>query len=101
MLEFKVTFNRNVKLGNELYPKGDSAIVNEDVCDELLAIGVISDNYETATKAPGNPKTIEEMTVAELKDYAMQNDIDLGDAKKRDEILEVIQSATNEDFPQE
>lgn len=101
MLEFKVTFNRNVKLGNELYPAGDSATVNEDICDELLEVGVINSNYETIATVPENPKTIEEMTIAELKEYAAENDINLGDAKKRDEILEVIQPAENEESPQE
>lgn len=38
------------------------------------------------------PKTVEEMTVPELKEYAAENTIDLGDVKKRDEILEVIQA---------
>lgn len=38
------------------------------------------------------PKTVEEMTVPELKDYAAEKTINLGDAKKRDEILEVIQA---------
>lgn len=39
-----------------------------------------------------SPKTVEEMTVPELKDYAAEKTIDLGDAKKRDDILEVIQA---------
>ena len=101
MLEFKVTFNQNVKLGQNLFRTSDTTTVDEDVRDELLEVGVINANYETVTKAPGNPKAIEEMTVAELKEYAAENDIDLGDAKKRDEILEVIQAAENEESPEE
>ena len=38
-------------------------------------------------------KSIEEMTVPELKKYAKDNEIDLGDAKKQKEILEAIQAA--------
>lgn len=34
------------------------------------------------------------MKVADLKAYAKDNNIDLGDATKRDEILEVLRSTT-------
>lgn len=93
MTEYKVTFNQNVKLGQKPYRTGGSAIVDEGVLDELLVAGVISSDYETVTKAPEKPKTIEEMTVPELKEYATEKNIDLGDAKKRDELLEAIQAA--------
>lgn len=45
--------------------------------------------------APSLPseKPIEKMTVAELTDYAVKNGIDLGDAKKKDELLAVIAAA--------
>lgn len=97
MLEFKVTFNRNVKLGNDLYRKGDSATVEEDVCGELEAKGVINDDYQPLAKKPDEPKTVEEMTVPELKEYATTNKIELGDAKKRDEILEAIKLAKKDE----
>lgn len=44
-------------------------------------------------------KPIDKMTIAELKIYAEQNVIDLGEAKKKDDILAVIQAAQskNED----
>lgn len=90
MLEFKVTFNRNVKLGKDLYRNGDSATVEEDVCDELVAKGVINDGYQSIEKEPIKPKTIDEMTIAELKDYASANAIDLGEAAKKDDILTII-----------
>ena len=50
---------------------------------------------ETAVKVIGDvaPKSIEEMTIAELKKYAKDNEIDLGDAKKQKEILKAIQAA--------
>ncbi|MEG0450947.1 MAG: hypothetical protein RR595_13910 [Lysinibacillus sp.] len=51
---------------------------------------------ETLVKVTGEvekvPKTIEEMTIAELKEYAKENEINLGPAKKLDEILAVIQA---------
>jgi hypothetical protein len=40
-----------------------------------------------------DPKAVEDMTVAELKAYATENNIDLGDATKKDDILAAIQKA--------
>lgn len=93
MSEFKVKFNQNVKLGSELYRKDESAIVKEEVCGELETIGVIYDDYQPLSE---DPKNVGEMTVSELKEYATENDIDLGEAKKRDDILTVIQASEEE-----
>lgn len=38
-------------------------------------------------------KTVDEMTVAELKDYAAALNIDLGDATKKADILAAIKNA--------
>lgn len=38
-------------------------------------------------------KPIEDMTVPELKDYAKQKEIDLGDATKKDDIVGIIKKA--------
>lgn len=91
MPEFKVTFNCNVKLGKDLFRKGDSATVTEDVCESLVETGVITDDYE-----PIKSKSVDEMTVPELREYATESGIDLGEAKKRDDILMIIQ-ATEDD----
>ena len=40
-------------------------------------------------------KPLEEMTVAELKEYADRHGIDLGEAKKKVEILAVIQATVS------
>lgn len=40
-------------------------------------------------------KPLDEMTVAELKEYADQHGIDLGEAKKKAEILVAIQAAVS------
>ncbi len=40
---------------------------------------------------------LSEMTVAEMKDYARENGIDLGEAKKKAEILEVIKNVIGQD----
>lgn len=39
------------------------------------------------------PKKIEDMTVPELKDFAEEMEIDLGDATKKDDIIQRIQKA--------
>ncbi|MGG1598042.1 hypothetical protein [Paenibacillus naphthalenovorans] len=43
-----------------------------------------------------NDKPVEKMTVAELKEYAKKNDIVLGEATKKDEILAVILAARHD-----
>lgn len=40
---------------------------------------------------------LSEMTVAEMKEYAKENGIDLGEAKKKAEILEVLRNAIDQD----
>ncbi|SDJ76580.1 hypothetical protein [Paenibacillus naphthalenovorans] len=58
------------------------------------------DSYEVEETQESNPdldslnaKPIERMTVAELKEYADQNSINLGDATKKDDILMLIQAS--------
>lgn len=51
---------------------------------------------EEAAKQTVENKPIEEMTVAELKQYAADNGIDLSGATKKAEILTAIQSAQND-----
>ncbi len=51
---------------------------------------------EEATKKTTEIKTIDEMTVAELKQYAAENGIDLGTATKKSDILATIQAAQND-----
>ncbi|WP_438312230.1 hypothetical protein [Sporosarcina sp. FA9] len=65
------------------YQPGSSFEMEEKYVNESLVI--VTGDVEVIQK------TIEEMTIAELKDYAASHEIDLGDAKKRDEILEAIQ----------
>ncbi|MFB6473345.1 SAP domain-containing protein [Paenibacillus glucanolyticus] len=43
--------------------------------------------------SPQGPKKIEDMTVPELKDFAEEMEIDLGDATKKDDIIQRIQKA--------
>ncbi|MEK4712246.1 hypothetical protein [Sporosarcina sp. FSL K6-5500] len=60
MLEFKVTFNRNVKLGTDRYRKGESATVPEDVCDVLMESGVIDSDFERTVEKRPKAKSKEE-----------------------------------------
>ncbi|MGE7977356.1 hypothetical protein [Psychrobacillus sp. NPDC093200] len=92
MSDYKVTFTCNVKLGEDLYRAGDEATISEELFISIEYLKVIDSKYERIEKAP---KTIDEMTVTELKKYAKDNNVDLGDAKKQKEILEAIQAAEN------
>ncbi|MCK1999731.1 hypothetical protein MPH47_21325 [Psychrobacillus psychrodurans] len=94
MPDYKVTFKSNVKLGQDLYRTGEEATVSEEVFESIKDLKVIESKFEQIEKAP---KTVEEMTVTELKKYAKDNGIDLGEAKKQKEILEAIQAAENND----
>lgn len=57
----------------------------------MKAEHVIDSLVEVTEEDAIEPKTVEEMTITELKEYAAENDIDLGDAKKKDDILAAIQ----------
>lgn len=94
MSDYKVTFTSNVKLGEDLYRVGDEATISEELFESIEDLKVIESKFERIEKAP---KTIDEMTVPELKKYAKDNDIDLGEAKKQKDILEVIQAAEKDD----
>lgn len=48
----------------------------------------VEDKPQTKT-----PKPLEKMTVAELREYAAQHGIDLGEATKKDDILAMIIAA--------
>ncbi len=50
---------------------------------------VTAEEPETKDEAP-KTKTVGKMTVEELKAYAVENGIDLGDAEKKADILAVI-----------
>ncbi|AYB39975.1 hypothetical protein D5F52_17850 [Brevibacillus laterosporus] len=46
--------------------------------------------FEESQEPEVEEKSIDKMTVAELKEYAIQREIDLGEATKKDDILAVI-----------
>lgn len=51
---------------------------------------------EAAEKAAVEEKPLDKMTVDELKQYAADNGIDLGDATKKADILAAIKSESDE-----
>jgi predicted NUDIX family NTP pyrophosphohydrolase len=78
------------------HPKTGAVVVlveGDDVpswATELIGAHLIGDPESTE---PEGPKPVEKMTVPELKQYAEEKQIDLGDATKKDEILAAIQAA--------
>lgn len=68
---------------------------------EMEAEHVNESLVKVTGEAEKTPKTISEMTIPELKEYAAEHEIDLGEAKKRDEILEVIQAEEDGETPEE
>lgn len=85
--------NIPVRYNGKTYNKGEEFEMEAKHLNETL-VKNIGEVDET-------PKTIDEMTIAELKSYAKEKDIDLGEAKKQKEILEAIQAAEQEDAPPE
>ncbi|MBG9788539.1 hypothetical protein [Brevibacillus laterosporus] len=52
---------------------------------------------EEAKKEELVVQTIDKMTVAELKEYANQHEIDLGEVTKKDDILAVIKGVESDE----
>ena len=71
-----------VRYNGQTYKAGEPFEMEADHVDASL-VKVLGDVVK-------KPKTIDEMTVAELKAYAAENEIDLGDAKKRDDFVDAI-----------
>ncbi|MCC3381904.1 hypothetical protein ACFQ5D_17895 [Paenibacillus farraposensis] len=87
----KVTLTNSAKYGGEFYIKGQEIEVDPKHVLGLIADRVISSDTEVP-EVPGETD-INKMNMAQLKDYAEQNSIDLGEAAKKDEILEKIKAA--------
>lgn len=61
--------------------------------DESLASELKDKGYVVEGEADAKP--VEKMTVDELKAYAAEHNIDLGDAKSKADILKTVQEAGN------
>ncbi|AWP28718.1 hypothetical protein [Paenibacillus sp. Cedars] len=66
-----------------------------DVVEEDSPVDPSADNTNKGQDPNSlqGPKKIEDMTVLELKDFAEEMEIDLGDATKKDDIIQRIQKA--------
>ncbi|MFK0524758.1 Rho termination factor N-terminal domain-containing protein [Paenibacillus illinoisensis] len=98
----KVELLKSVKYKGQSYKAGTSIDADANDIAEMIAKKVVSEdteipegNEDQGSSGVREPKEtdIEKMKVAELKEYAEENGIDLGDATKKDEILEVIKEA--------
>lgn len=73
----------------QLHEYGEVIEVTEARFKEISEAG----RYVEAIADEPEEKTPDKMTVAELKEYAKENEIDLGEAKTKAEILEAIKTA--------
>ena len=70
----------------------DDDFIPEEKAEKEQDEGFFAENKnpETAETEPETDEDFEKMTVSELKAYAEDNDIDLGEATKKADILRVI-----------
>ena len=74
----------------QLHEYGEVIEVTEARFKEISAAGKYVEKFEDAEP---KEKPLEKMKVDELKEYAKANEIELGDAKTREKILEAIKVA--------
>lgn len=70
------------------FVKGVFETNDEAVAEKLKGMG-----YEVTGEADAVEKPVSKMNLDELKAYAAEHNIDLGDAEKKADILKVIQEA--------
>lgn len=70
------------------FVKGVFETNDEAVAEKLKGMG-----YEVTGEADAVEKSIDKMNLDELKAYAAENNIDLGEATKKADILKIIQEA--------
>ena len=66
--------------------------VSDAQIKHLESVGLIT-KVDPVEAAPEPAKGIDEMTVAELKEYAAAHSVELGEASKKDEILAAVKAA--------
>lgn len=80
----------NVKYNSKRYSRGEIVEILAKDLENFQTAGVIDDEYvHFETK----PKSLTEMTLNELKDYATEKNIDLKGSTKKDDIITIIQAA--------
>ncbi|PNQ78877.1 Rho termination factor N-terminal domain-containing protein [Paenibacillus sp. F4] len=87
----KVTLTNSAKYGGEFHIKGQEIEVEPKHVPGLIADKVISPD----TEVPEEPveTDVNKMNLAQLKDYAEQNSIDLAGATKKEDVLAAIVKA--------
>ncbi|RAP29150.1 hypothetical protein C2W64_04097 [Brevibacillus laterosporus] len=78
-----------IRYGHNTYRVGEVFEIEEEHLKGIEELVKITEEDE--------PKTLNKMTLAELKEYAIQHDIDLGEATKKDDILAVIQGVETDE----
>ncbi|MEK5089049.1 Rho termination factor N-terminal domain-containing protein [Paenibacillus sp. FSL M8-0228] len=87
----KVALTNSAKYGGEFYLKGQEIEVDPKHVAGLIADKVISPD----TEVPDEPveTDVNKMNLAQLKDHAEQNSIDLAGATKKEDVLAAILKA--------
>lgn len=83
--------------GRQFFQSVPTILSEDELTDAIQAERML-----VVTPIEDGPSALDEMTIAELTAYAGENGIDLGDARKKADILEAIQaveadSARNQD----
>ncbi|WP_157261160.1 hypothetical protein [Paenibacillus wynnii] len=82
------------KYNKRFYKAGESIHILPTEIDALIKDGVI--RRDDVPEFDEADVSLEEMKLPALKAYAKENNIDLGEASKKDEVLAVIQEAIHE-----
>lgn len=90
VLDISIRYNHNTYRMGEVFDIEEGHL--KDI--ENLVVPQIS---EESQEPEVEEKSIDKMTVAELKEYANQHEIDLGEATKKDDILAVIKGAESDE----
>ena len=61
--------------------------------EHLVSVGLVAKVEVVDEAAPAEPKTVDEMTVSELRAHATARGVDLGEASRKDEILAAVKAA--------
>ncbi|AGR47454.1 hypothetical protein ABOUO_8 [Brevibacillus phage Abouo] len=96
VLDIPIRYNHNTYRMGEVFDIEEGHL--KDI--ENLVVPQISEESQEPEVFPLErieEKTIDKMTVAELKEYAIQHDIDLGEATKKDDILAVIKGVESDE----
>ena len=80
-----------VRHNGTLYEKGASFSLPANQYERIKAHVIVLDEEDEPAAEPD--KDIDDMTVPELKTHAVRLNIDLGEATKKDDILEKIKAA--------